>query len=131
MTAQARKRLVLLFGLLILLGGYVGSFFAIRKSIVSRELTALDLSSGVVAPTTDRIVIRLHYFSTHARVHRAFYAVYYPVHSFLGSDTALLANGGAALRVNPKLAENHADFYVASPSQLRLEESAPGTETLP
>lgn len=122
MTTRARKRLVLLVGLLILLGGYVGSFFAVRKSIVSRELTTLDLASGVVAPTTDRIPIRLHYFSTHAGVHRALYAVYYPIHSMLGSDVTLLANGGAALRVNPKLAETYGDYYVASISDLHLAE---------
>jgi hypothetical protein len=123
MTTQGRKRLVWLVGVLILLGGYVGSFFALRRSMVNRELTALDLSSGTVADTSERIELTLYYFSTSAGVHRTFYAVYYPIHALLGSDGALLAKGGIALRVNPKLAESNREFYVANLSDLRFAES--------
>jgi hypothetical protein len=131
MTTKARKRLVLLFAVLVFLGGYVGSFFAVRKTIVSRDLTVIDLSQEIPAPTPERIEIRLHYFSMHPGVHRALYTVYYPIHSFLGGDMALLADGGAALRASPKLAATHSDYYVHTPDQLRFAEARPGESPAP
>jgi hypothetical protein len=131
MTTKARKRLVLFFAALVLVGGYVGSFFAIRKTIVSRDLTVIDLSQGIPTPTPERIELRLHYFSTKPGVHRALYAVYYPIHSYLGGDVTLLTNGGAAIRVNPKLAQSQRDYYVTSPSDLRLADSQPDAAAEP
>ena len=125
MTTKTRKRLVVLFAALVLLGGYIGSFFAIRKTILSRDLTVIDLSQGIPTPTPERIEIRLHYFSMRPGIHRAFYTVYYPIHSFLGGDVALLADGGAALRASPKLAATHSDYYVQTTDQLRFAEARP------
>jgi hypothetical protein len=119
MTTKTRKRLVLVLAILVFVGGYLGSFFAIRKTIVSHILATMSSpASADPAPPPERITLRLHYFSLDPTVHRTFYYAYYPIHSFLGGDVSLLTDGGSALRANRALADANGDFYVVSPADL-------------
>lgn len=124
------KRAVWTLAALLLLGGYVGSFFALRKTLVNRALisTAVRRQAevGLADPApNERLQVRLHYFSRDKSLHATLYYFYWPVHRWLGGDARLLDEGGAALEANPKLLTGDYGFYVGDPAQLQLEPSSP------
>ena len=120
MQPSTKKRAVLFAAIALLLIGYTGSFFALRREHEDRHLRDKTDTTQVVPNERKVISVRLYFFSENPTSNEVLYYAYYPIHHLLGGDIRLLHRGGVAIEVNPELAATH--FYLKDLDDINFAE---------